>query len=88
MPKIKKCTNCKDHTKIADPDPYDWFRDGDMAVVCSLAKNTKMDKKSKYQSDKQDRRVVSSLIGPWDWDNIEVPKWCPRGFGKSKGNKK
>jgi hypothetical protein len=84
MPKIKRCTNCKEHKTIPDPDPHDWFRSGDMAVVCSIAKNPKQDKKSEYVSDRQDRRIVQSLIGPWDWDDIMVPEWCPKGYKETK----
>ena len=84
MPKIKNCTKCKDHDTIPDPDPGDWFRDGDMAVVCKLSKNIHMDKKAEYVADRQDRRVVQGGVGPWDWKDIGVPKWCPRGFGKKK----
>jgi hypothetical protein len=76
--KTETCLDCSSHKKIADPDPFDWFRDGDQAVVCSLSKNTKMDKKSKYASDRQNLMVVQSLIGPWDWDDIKIPKWCPK----------
>ena len=87
MPKIKNCTKCKDRIKISDPDPGDWFRDGDMAVVCSISDNPDMDKKSKYAADRQDRRVVQGGIGPWDWDGIGVPKWCPKGYGKTTKKK-
>lgn len=84
MPKIKSCIKCKEHKNIPDPDPFDWFRDGDMAVVCSMSKNPDMDKEAKYACDRQDRRVVQGGVGPFDWDGIKVPKWCPKGYGKKK----
>lgn len=29
------CDGCDSLTMLPDPDPYDWFRDGDMKAVCT-----------------------------------------------------
>lgn len=88
--KTEACLKCDAHEIISDPDPGDWFRDGDMAVVCKIAKNPDFDKNAKYQADRQEFRVVSGGLGPWDWDDIEIPKWCPkkRKLAKKKEKKK
>jgi hypothetical protein len=90
--KVIVCLKCDAHETIADPDPGDWFRDGDMAVICKIAKNPDFDKNAKYQADRQEFRVVAGGLGPWDWDDITVPKWCPKkkklAKKKAKGKKK
>ena len=85
MAKIKSCMKCKEHKTIPDPDPGDWFRDGDMALVCQISDNPDFDENAKYVADRQNRRVVRGGIEPWDWDDIKIPGWCPK---KKKTKKK
>ena len=32
--KINSCLDCSQHQVMPDPDPYDWFCDDDVKVVC------------------------------------------------------
>ena len=49
----------------------------------SISDNPNMDKNAKYAADRHGCRVVQGGIGPFEWDNIEVPEWCPKGYGKT-----
>jgi len=89
--KSEACLKCDAHETIADPDLGDWFRDGDMAVVCKIAKNPDFDENAKYAADRQKFRVVAGGLAPWDWDDIKIPRWCPKkkklAKKKAKGKK-
>lgn len=70
------CIDCKFHKVIADPDPTDWFCDDDVAIVC-LKETQNIDKTSKWMSDRQEKRVVSGSLRPYEIKKVTPPKWCP-----------
>lgn len=75
----KICTECDSHLIIKDPDPYDWFCDDDVAVVCKLSPNPKKNEKSEYLSDRSDFRSVASSCRPYNVKKEAiVPSWCPK----------
>ena len=81
MPNIKSdkyCALCPHHKVIPDPDPSDWFNDDDCAIVCTLQKNNKKNPRSKYAADRQDYKVVSGALRPYETQKVEIPKWCPK----------
>lgn len=56
------CNQCSAFRLFPDPDPYDWFRDGDMKAVC-LAVNGVIER---------------GLERPSEWTNIRKPLYCPK----------
>ena len=56
------CNLCKFFLLAPDPDPYDWFRDGDMKALCL----------------KQKAVIAGALEYPSEWQNILKPLWCPK----------
>lgn len=58
----KTCINCPSHEVLPDPDPYDWFCDDDVKVVCKEnGKNITVACRP-YRTEKE----------------CEIPKWCPK----------
>lgn len=55
------CDNCEFLRFKPDPDPCDWFRDGDQKAVCL----------------KMEAKIVGALERPSEMVNIEKPIWCP-----------
>ena len=85
LKKVESCINCPDHKVILDSDPNDWFCD-DMAVICTLAKNPNIEPNSKYSSDRQEFRKLTSSCRPYNLrKEATVPVWCPK---KKKSTKK
>lgn len=56
------CDNCSSFRLLPDPDPHDWFRDGDMKAVC-LELNVV---------------IEGALERPSEWTNICKPLYCPK----------
>lgn len=73
---VKKCIDCSFHKVIPDPDPTDWFCADDAAIVC-LKEQQDIDLKSKWASDRQDRKVVSGSLRPYQVNKVSPPIWCP-----------
>lgn len=73
---IQKCIDCQFHKVIADPDPTDWFCADDVAIVCTKEIQT-IDRQSKWTSDRQEKRVVSGSLRPYEVKKVAPPKWCP-----------
>lgn len=57
----ENCTFCKEHEVLPDPDPYDWFCDDDVKVVCKRAK----------------RDVTVACRPHRIKKECNTPKWCP-----------
>lgn len=75
---IENCTQCQHHTIVNDRDPDDWFCDDDVAVLCSLTPNPKIDKTSKYLSDHQAFRAITVACRPYNIQKeSQTPQWCP-----------
>jgi hypothetical protein len=78
--KVKTCINtkCPHHKVILDPDPYDWFCDDDVAVVCTLARKRKVKPNSLHASERQPFKIVTCACRPY-MAKVEsvIPKWCP-----------
>lgn len=58
----KYCDQCSAFRLVSDPDPTDWFRDGDMCAVCIEVKGV----------------IQGSLEKPSECINIRKPLWCPK----------
>ena len=58
----KYCDQCCSFRLLPDPDPNDWFRDGDMKAVCLEVKGV----------------IAGSLERPSEWTNIRKPLYCPK----------
>jgi hypothetical protein len=72
------CIKCNSHEIISDPDPFDWFCDDDVAVVCKKVKNPKRDLKSKYTASKSEFRAVVVGCRPYKLEKEAIiPQWCP-----------
>ena len=56
------CDHCSAFRLLPDPDPYDWFRDGDMKAVCLDVNGV----------------IEGSLEKPSEMVNIMKPLYCPR----------
>lgn len=56
------CDQCSSFCLLPDPDPHDWFRDGDMKAVCRELNLV----------------VEGSLERPSEWTNIQKPLYCPK----------
>jgi hypothetical protein len=84
------CVDCPFHKVIHDPDPFDWFRDNDMAIVCEKMPNRERRPTSPYASDQSAHRVVASGIDFNLRAEGKSPKWCPlKGkMGEKKIRKK
>jgi len=77
--KEKSCINCDNSLIINDRDPYDWFCDDDLAVVCKLVKNDKQDLDSRHPSDHSQYKAVAVSIRPYCVEREAiVPEWCPK----------
>lgn len=60
--KITNCLSCPFHKVLADPDPYDWFCDDDMKVICT----------------KKENKVITCACRPYNLEKeSEVPMWRP-----------
>ncbi len=55
------CDSCEFLEFRPDPDPYDWFRDGDQKAVCLKMKAA----------------IACCLERPSEMVNISKPLWCP-----------
>lgn len=72
------CTSCPFRSIINDRDPHDWFCDDDVALVCTKTKNDKQDKHSKYNSDQQGFKPVTTSCRPYNIEKeTRTPEWCP-----------
>lgn len=56
------CDQCSSLRLLPDPDPYDWFRDGDMKAVCLEIGGV----------------IAGALENPSEWTNICKPLYCPK----------
>jgi len=56
------CDQCNAFRLLPDPDPYDWFRDGDKKAVCLEVNGV----------------IEGSLERPSEWTNIRKPLYCPK----------
>ena len=56
------CDQCSAFRLLPDPDPHDWFRDGDMKAVCLEVNGV----------------IAGSLEKPSEWTNIRKPLYCPK----------
>lgn len=72
----KKCTSCKYHEIIPDPDPYDWFCDDDCAIRC--LKSTKTPQVTSGGSYKMTEPMITAGCRPYNTiKEADVPDWCP-----------
>lgn len=55
------CDRCSYFTLLPDPDPDDWFRDGNLKAVCLKVNGV----------------IEGSLESPSEWTNIHKPLYCP-----------
>ena len=60
------CDQCSAFRLLPDPDPFDWFRDGDMKAVCLEVNGV----------------IEGSLEVPSEWTNICKPLYCPKLEGE------
>ena len=56
------CDHCSAFQLLPDPDPHDWFRDGDMKAVCHEVNGL----------------IRGCLEHPSEWTNIRKPLYCPK----------
>lgn len=56
------CDQCSSLRLEPDPDPYDWFRNGDKKAVCLEVNGL----------------IAGCLETPSEWTNIEKPLYCPK----------
>ncbi len=56
------CDQCSAFRLLPDPDPFDWFRSGDMKAVCLEVNGV----------------IEGSLERPSEWTNIHKPLYCPK----------
>lgn len=56
------CDCCECLRFLPDPDPFDWFRDGDMKAVCTAINGV----------------IAGHLETPKEYVNIEKPLFCPK----------
>jgi hypothetical protein len=71
------CTDCKYHKVIPDPDPHDWFNDDDVAVVCTIDKNDRLDESSNRLVLQQEHRIITTACRPYHIKKeCETPSWC------------
>ena len=56
------CDQCSAFCLLPDPDPNDWFRDGDMKAVCN----------------EFNALIAGGLERPSEMTKIEKPIWCPK----------
>ena len=56
------CDQCSVFRLRPDPDPFDWFRDGDMKAVCLEVNGV----------------IEGSLETPSECTNIRKPLYCPK----------
>lgn len=55
------CIDCPNHIVLPDPDPYDWFCDDDVKVVCTKAK----------------RQITCACRPYNIREESVIPDWCP-----------
>lgn len=81
MSNYPNCIDCPNHKIIADPDPYDWFCDDDVAVICLLtSRNHRHDPNSRYQATSQnDNSCATVSCRPYNVskETTPPPLWCP-----------
>lgn len=58
----KFCDQCSAFSLLPDPDPTDWFRDGDQKAVCNECNAV----------------IAGGLERPSEMTKIEKPIWCPK----------
>lgn len=56
------CDHCSAFKLLPDPDPYDWFRSGDMKAICLEVNGL----------------IAGALERPSEWTNITKPLFCPK----------
>lgn len=70
---LESCMDCPNHRVISDPDPYDWFCDDDVAVVC-----TKKEKSKDTIPNGQPFKVITQACRPYNTRReTNIPDWCP-----------
>jgi hypothetical protein len=83
MEKPENCFSCRNHKMVPDPDPIDFFRDNDQAMVCVLVNNPKYSTDAYRISDRQAYKVIGYGIEVFDNERkIPIPSWCPLGLGE------
>jgi len=60
---INNCIDCTSHQVLPDPDPFDWFCDDDVKVVCNINKKQITYACRPYNIRKE----------------CDIPNWCPKG---------
>lgn len=59
--KLTNCTQCEFHEVLPDPDPYDWFCDDDVKVICTKKRKNITVACRPYNTKKE----------------TLIPDWCP-----------
>lgn len=62
MGSCEYCDQCSAFRLLPDPNPFDWFRDGDMKAVCLEVNGV----------------IAGSLERPGECTNIRKPLYCPK----------
>ena len=59
----ESCIDCPAHEVLPDPDPFDWFCDDDVKVIC------------RHMDDKE----ITVACRPYHTraETTPVPEWCP-----------
>jgi len=60
--KINNCIDCMEHEILNDPDPYDWFCDDDVKVICKLNR----------------RKITCACRPYNIRKECDIPIWCPK----------
>jgi hypothetical protein len=68
MPNITNCIQCGEHVVLPDPNPYDWFCDDDVKVMCKIEKRIITCACRPYNIEKE--------CSP-------IPIWCPKDYNKN-----
>jgi len=60
--KINNCVDCSEHQVLSDPDPYDWFCDDDVKVICKVNKKV----------------ITCACRPRHIRKECDIPTWCPK----------
>lgn len=73
--------DCPHHRVILDPDPYDWFCDDDVVVVCThpLTPRQEPQPSSSFAAKRQAFKPATVGCRPYRTreETTPVPTWCP-----------
>ena len=59
---INNCVDCTSHLVLRDPDPYDWFCDNDVKVICQVNK----------------KQITCACRPHNIRKECNIPEWCPK----------